>query len=206
MSASTPGQVAWSLIVAAIGLGANLSASSICATVIDPTRHPVRTAIVSIVNLIADSHFSAMANTNGKACVEHLPDGLYSVEAGTPGIGHMKVRYYPVSVKYPDDVILSFQLPFGEISEGLGLVDATLSGTLTAEGNPAEGVRICLFEQGSQVQTGCTVTNDLGQYALIVRPAVYRLEVSQSGRDVQTTKIDISAPGFYRNRVSISPK
>jgi hypothetical protein len=193
-----------SLIAVGLGLSSNLVASSICAMVNDPTGRPLRSAVIVVVNLLTPTaNVSTGVAAAGKGCVEHLPDGLYSVEAGSPGSSHLKVKYYPVRVIYPENINLSFQLPIGEVGEGLGLSEATLSGTLTDAGDPAEGIRICLFQDNQALPLSCTVTNDLGQYALVVAPGAYRLEVSQRQHETQIGTIDLSEPGYYRNRVSL---
>lgn len=192
--------------VTAIGLGLTAGAmgSSICATVSDVTGRPMTSATVVVTNLQGpEVQSSTLVSPTGKGCIQHLPEGLYSVEAGSPGTGHLKVRYYPVRLVYPNDVDLSFELPIGEITEGLGISESTLSGTLTNENKPAEDIRICLFHDRQRAAASCTVTNDLGQYALIVAPGKYRVEVTERGGRSETTEIDLSDPGYYRNRVSL---
>lgn len=142
-------------------------------------------------------------DTNGKACIEHLPEGLCSVEASSSGSGFLNVKYYPVRVVFPEDVNLSFRLPFGEIGEGGLLSEAILSGTLMDQGKPSGDVKICLFEGSKSLPFACTVTNDLGQYALIVPPGKYRLELSRAVARIFTATIAVPVPGYYRNRVSM---
>jgi hypothetical protein len=192
------------LIALGLTLSSSLMASSICATVKDISGRPVRSASIVAVNLLAPtSQFSTTVSPSGKACLERLPEGLYSVEAASPGLGHLKVKYYPVRVTYPDDVTLSFDLPIGEITEGLGLSEATLSGTLIRDGSPVESVRLCLFQGDRPSPVSCTVTNDLGQYALVVTPGVYRIEVNPREGKTKKQQIDLSQPGYYRNLVSL---
>jgi hypothetical protein len=190
------------VILAAFGLQATLEASSLCSTIIDLANQPLHGAKVTIVNLIkSERKYSAVADQTGKVCVNPIPEGTYSVEASL--FGFMNVRYYPVRVAFPNDVNLTFQLPFGEITEGEISEEATLSGTLEGAQAPSPTVRICLFEERKQIPIVCTNTNDLGEYALIVQPGVYRLELTRLAERVQATTIDMSHPGYYRNRVSL---
>ncbi|MBI3684004.1 MAG: carboxypeptidase regulatory-like domain-containing protein [Acidobacteria bacterium] len=189
-----------------VALSQNVRASSICATVSDPAGQPIRKAAVQIIHLLdPDARFSVVVDSKGRACAEHLPEGLYSVEAGSFGSGFLKVRYYPVRVVFPDDVDLSFRLPFGDIGEGGVQSEAILSGTLTDQGNPASDVKFCLFHGDKPVAAACTVTNGLGQYSLIVPPGIYRLELTPLAKRTQSRTIDLSSPGYYRNRVTVDP-
>jgi len=142
----------------------------------------------------------------GKACVEHMREGLYAVEAGSYGSGFLKVRYYPVRISFPDDVNLFFRLPYGEVHEGGVESDAVVSGTLRDGVKPVDGVKICLFHGDKQVPALCTETNDLGQYALVVPPGTYRLEISNHNERIHVTKIELPVPGYYRDRVSLGQK
>ncbi len=192
------------VIAIGLGLSADVIGSSICATVSDVTGRPMTSATVVVTNLQDPKvQSSTLVSPTGKGCIQHLPEGLYSVEAGSSGIGHLKVKYYPVRLVYPNNVDLSFELPIGEITEGLGISESTVSGTLTNENKPAEDVRICLFHDRQRAAASCTVTNDLGQYALIVAPGKYRVEVTQRGGRSETNEIDLSDPGYYRNQVSL---
>lgn len=115
--------------------------------------------------------------------------------------GFLNVKYYPVRVMFPDDLTLPFQLPFGEIREGMLLSEATMSGTLSAHGKPVDGIKICMFEATKPTATICTTTNDLGQYVLTVTPGTYIVELSRQLHRISTTTIDLSSPGYYRNRL-----
>src|SRR5882672_628169 len=118
-------------------------ASSICAIIALPDGQPLRRATLKVASLDEPSiQHSAIVDSNGKACVPHLAEGFYSVEASASGF--LNAKYYPVRVVFPDDMSFSFRLPFGEIREGMGLSEATLSGTLLDHGKPTDGVKICL--------------------------------------------------------------
>lgn len=191
-----------SVIILISAIASQARASSICATIALPDGQPLHRATLKVISLGEPSiQQSAAVDSNGKACVPHLAEGLYSVEASAGGF--LNAKYYPVRVVFPDDMNFSFRLPFGEIREGMGLSEATLSGTLLDHGTPSEGVKICLFEDDKPSPSACTVTNDLGQYALTVPPAVYRIVLTRLLQRVQTTTIDLSQPGYYRNRVSL---
>jgi len=181
-------------------------ASSICATVTDLPGHPLHVATVRVVSLVdPDAHYSSAVDASGKACIDHLPEGLYSVEAGTGSGGFLNVRYYPVRVAFPDDVTFSIPLPYGEIREGGVRTDAVLSGTLLEAGRAVDGIKICLRENNEPIPAGCTVTNDLGQYALVVPPGKYRVELARgnSREPISSVPIELPTPGLYRNEVSM---
>lgn len=178
-----------------------LLASSVCTTVVDPAGLPLPGAAVKIVSLLrVDKRFSVSTDQQGRACAGDVPEGLYSVEASLAGF--LNVKYYPVRVSFPGGVNLSFQLPFGEITEGGVQAEAILSGTLEDKGKPLSGIKICLFDKTQTAPTGCTVTNDLGEYALCVPPGVYRLELSKLLHKITSIKVDLSNAGYYRNKVS----
>lgn len=193
------------LTAVAVGFCSALEASSICATIGDRDGQPLPRTTMRVVSLTDSTmQYSASGNSKGVACVNRMPEGLYAVEASEAGF--MNVRYYPVRVTFPHDVALEFRLPFGEISEGLGLVESTVSGTLTQDGRPAEGIKICLFQQEKPTPAACSITNDLGQYALTVAPGKYAVQFYRSGRLIETATLDLTSPGFYRNRLLLGPQ
>src|SRR5207249_4817384 len=119
----------------------------ICATVAQLGGNPLQKAFITVTSLVPpDVHVSVPVDTKGRACADHLPEGLYAVEASSYTALYLKVRYYPVRVVYPGDVNLEFTLPFGEIREGSVSTEAILSGTLSHQGKPSDDVKICLFE------------------------------------------------------------
>lgn len=179
-----------------------LTASSICVTVVDPIPLPLRGAVVKIVGLLeGDKRFATATDQQGRACTGDLPEGLYSVEVGLEGF--LNVRYYPVRVVFPKDQDLQFQLPFAEITEGGTHEESVLSGTLEEDSKPLSGIQMCLFEDARTSASACTTTNDLGQYALAVPPAIYWLELNKLSQNITRVKIDLSNSGYYRNKVSL---
>jgi Carboxypeptidase regulatory-like domain len=180
-----------------------LLASSLCAEVVDVTEAPLPNATINIVSLSDPSkRASAITGSNGKACVSQLPEGLYAVEAGLTGF--LNVRYYPVRIEFPNNVHLSFRLPFGDIGEGGIEPDAIVSGTLEDAGHATSGIKICLLQHEGAVPTACTVTNDLGQYALTVPPGKYRVEVTRLSKTLFSGSLDLSSPGSYVNKLRLS--
>ena len=162
----------------------------------------MRSAAVKVVSLLdIGKRFTTKTDADGKACAAEVPEGLYSVEASMAGF--LNVRYYPVRVSFPRGANLSFQLPFGDISEGGTQPEAILSGTLRDKGKPRSGIRICLFENAAANPVGCGVTNDLGEYVVTVPPGKYWLELSELLQKISRTKIDLSNSGYYRDKVSL---
>jgi hypothetical protein len=129
-----------------------------------------------------------------------MPEGLYSVEASLPGFLH--VKYYPVRTVPMAKQTLSFSLPFAEITEGGLGGESTLTGTLLAAGLPVESAEVCIIGVAGGPRT-CTVTNELGEYALWGPAGVYLTEIHTREGRAYKSKVDMSAPGFYRNRLTL---
>jgi len=177
-------------------------ASSICATVTVHENYPLPRVQVKVVSMLEPSiHFAATTDDRGTACVDHLPEGTYSVEASRGGF--VNSMYYPVRVLFPRNKSLYFRLPIGEVTEGPILQEVELSGTLAEAGGAAEGVKICLFDPGGGNPVVCTVTNDLGQYAIKLAPRIYRLELTRQQQKLDGRTIDLSVPGFYHDKLKI---
>jgi hypothetical protein len=181
-----------------------LVASTLCVEVMDPANLPLPNAWVNIVGLATNKLYTARTDRKGRACVSRLPEGLYSVESGLTGF--LNVRYYPVRVTYPATHELQFRLPFGEITEGGLSQEATVTGTLKQGDTPVQSASICIFGLQEDTPITCTVTNDLGEYALSLPPKTYRVEVRISGGEIQRSKIDVSTAGSYRNLITVTPK
>jgi hypothetical protein len=195
------------LIVIASFLWADsqLKCSSLCAkvTTLEPDMQSLPRATLEATDLDDPSiRYIATTDREGRACLEKVPDGLYSVEASAGGFMH--VRYYPVRVASPRNISLAFKLPFGEVREGGVGADVIVSGTLRQSGAPLDGVRICLVREDKAEVEKCTDTNDIGQYALVITPGKYQVEIRRLQETIATSTVEFPAPGVYRNRLSIS--
>jgi hypothetical protein len=177
-------------------------ASSLCVKARDYAELPLPGARVIAVNLQTNKLSSAQTDSNGKACISALAEGLYSVEVGLTGF--LNVRYYPVRVAYPVAQNLHFRLPFGEITEGGIGQDVTISGTLLHNGAPVGGAEICVFSPDGTSPLTCGLTTELGEYALSFRPGTYDVDVKAAGV-THRSRIDVLAPGVYRNLLAIEP-
>jgi hypothetical protein len=176
-------------------------ASVLCATVMDLARLPLAAASLNATSLRTGKAYAAVADRTGIACFSNVPEGLYSVDASLAGFLH--VKYYPVRVAASSPVNLSFYLPFSEIEEGGVGQEATISGTLLDErGSPVKSAEVCAIGDNAFARS-CTVTNDLGEYALVLNVGVYRAEVRTREGRVFRSNIDVSSPGIYRDRVSV---
>jgi hypothetical protein len=175
-------------------------AADLCATVLDITHLPLPSASVNVESLATGKAYLARADQRGTACLS-VPEGLYSVEASLTGFLH--VKYYPVRATAEAKQNLIFWLPLGEIREGPFGGDSTLSGTMLSRGAPIESADVCVIGPGGAPRT-CTVTNDLGEYALVVPPGAYETEIRTRDGHVYRSRVDISTPGVYRNRLSLS--
>ncbi len=188
------------VLAAVLLAGSSAFAADLCAKVMDYGRMPLPAASVNAANLRTGESYVAKSDKSGTACFLGLPEGLYSVEASLSGFLH--VRYYPVRVVAMAKQRISFWLPLGEITEG-GLGDeSTLSGTLVQAGSPVEAAEICIAAT-ARTPRKCTVTNDLGEYALQVPAGMYTVEVHTRDGKEHMSKVDVSAPGIYRNRLSV---
>jgi hypothetical protein len=179
-------------------------AAVLCANVFDLANLPLPDASVTAVNLGTNKRFGGRSDRTGKACIPALPEGLYSVEVALTGF--LNVRYYPVRLAPVATHELRFQLPFGEITEGSLAQESTLSGTLKQDGAPIQSAKICIFasEGENAAPVTCSVTNDLGEYAIIVPVGIYTVELRLPQGTVQRSKIDLSNPGFHRNSITVA--
>ncbi|HWB85862.1 MAG TPA: carboxypeptidase-like regulatory domain-containing protein [Bryobacteraceae bacterium] len=180
--------------------GASAFASGLCATVMDYARLPLPAASLNVRSLMTGKSYVAKTDKSGSACLPELPEGLYSVEASL--VGFLHVRYYPVRLIAAEKVALSFSLPFGDLTEGGFSEESTLSGTLLKGGSPVESAQVCITETSGGSRT-CTVTNDLGEYALIGPAGTYTTEIRTRDGKIYKSKIDMSVQDIYRNRLSV---
>jgi hypothetical protein len=114
----------------------------------------------------------------------------------------MSVRYYPVRLTETRTVNLTFALPFGEIHEG-GLTDVIVSGTLKEAVPPHPSVRICLSKKGARDRLICADTNEVGQYAFVVQPGTYSVELSRDGKSIRKTEIVLAEPGLCQDQIQL---
>jgi hypothetical protein len=192
------------VLFALVSLCTSAKAASLCVSVSDPANLPLPEASLNAVNLGMNKRFTGRTDRAGKACLSALPEGLYSVEVGLPGF--LNVRYYPVRIAPVATHELRFQLPFGEITEGGLAQEATLSGTLKQDDVPVQSAKICIFENGSEsaVPVACDVTNDLGEYAIVVPTGFYTVELRLPHGAIQRSKVDLSVSGFHRNLLTVT--
>jgi hypothetical protein len=174
-----------------------------CVRVVDYGDGPLGGASVTITDLQTGKVLSARAARNGEVCVTKIPESLYSVEAGLEGF--LNVRYYPVRVAPEAVQRLSFRLPFGEITEGMLVQDAILSGALKRDALPIQDAKICILPLEGEIPRACAVTNELGEYAITLPPGAYRVDVKLIDGLTQRTDIKISGPGTYRNLIAVPP-
>ncbi|MFN7919751.1 MAG: carboxypeptidase-like regulatory domain-containing protein [Bryobacteraceae bacterium] len=190
------------LLSAAAVLGAEL----LCVDVIDPSDLPLPRAHVSVTPLTpGGERFDFETNESGKACLVEIPEGLYAVEVGLTGF--LSARYWPVRIKFPNQQKLRFQLPIGEVREGPFTRESALSGTLREGAGPMVGARICLIPESGRAPLEdcgtCQLTNSLGQYAFLIPAGKYRVEISPFGRPAVLSRIDLSSPGSYADRLKL---
>lgn len=189
------------LIIAVIFLlSFSAAGSEICANIMDYARLPLPSALLNATNLTTGKSFVTLSDKEGTACFSSIPEGPYSIEASLAGFLH--VRYYPVRAVSSSKQKLLFSLPFAEISEGGVGDESTLSGTLLKGGSPVELAEVCMVGAAGAPKT-CTVTNELGEYALVGPAGVYRTEVRTRDGKLHKSKVDISTPGIYRNSLSL---
>jgi Carboxypeptidase regulatory-like domain len=191
---------AFRVVVLILAWGGAAFAAELCATIMDYGRLPLPSATMNVTNLETGKSYATLSDKNGNACVSRVPEGLYSVDASLPGFLH--VKYYPVRVDPVAKEMLTFMLPFGEIAEGPWVNESTLSGTLLKGGVPLQAAQICMVGLSGAPKT-CTATNDLGEYALMGPAEVYNTEIRTRDGEVYKSKVDLSSPGIYRNRLSV---
>ena len=194
-------------IVITFGAAQLAQASSICATVGFVDDEPLSLVDLNVSSLSDPQvHFHGRTDKAGKVCIDHLPEGSYSVEASRSGF--MSSRYYPVTLIFPNSITLPFRLPIdgAAITEGPIVPVVILNGTLADKGRPLAGIDICLFERSASVASACATTNDLGQYAMKVSPRVYRLVLTKEQKRIDAREIDLSIPGYYHNSITMPSK
>lgn len=179
--------------------GHAMAAAELCVTVSDPASLPLPGAVVVAANLVTLKTQRVDTDEKGQACLNLLPEGLYSVEVSLRGF--LTVKYHPVRVSFSGTKRLSAQLPFGELTEGGVLQESTLAGTLKDGDNLLVHAKICLFREGNARPEVCITTNELGEYGVIVVPAAYRFEIVAGGSKYGGT-IDAAVPGSYRIRLA----
>jgi len=184
-----------------------MRASELCVTVEDYAELPLPNAWTNVTELVRTENntpaktYNTSTDSKGKACVA-VPEGMYSVEVGLTGF--INVRYYPVSVTYPNAVELSFRLPNGPVGEGGVEQDAILSGILRLDGKAVAWAKICIRQNTDRASiVTCGLTNDFGEYALSVTPATYRIEIRTARGDIYRSTMTISNPGYHRNIITI---
>ena len=185
--------------------GIPLQAASICVRALDYAELPLSGAFVIATDLHSDRRLTGLTDKNGVACLQAVPEGLYSVEVGRAGF--LNVRYYPVRVAPEISPTLQFRLPFGEITEGLLVSEATLSGTLRRGTVVVSGAEICLsaVSTETQVSARCALTNDLGEYVIIVPPGAYTATI-RVGREMRADqRIEMPSAGTFRNLIQPLP-
>lgn len=183
-------------------LACGLFGSELCVTVMDAVPLPLPHASVNATNLATGKPYVAQADRGGRICLSNIPEGLYSVEAYDTGFMH--VRYYPVQITAAAKTDLSFALPLGYVSEGAIGDEATLSGTLLKAGSPVTGADVCV-STAARTPRFCTVTNDIGEYALVVPVGEYDAQVSTRDGTGMTyrLKVDVSTAGVHRDLLSL---
>ena len=192
-----------------VGLCTPLLASKICVTVDDETALLLAGAVVRIVSLSdAELVYFIVTDRKGSACSDDLPSGLYYVDANLAGFRN--VRYYPVRAHGTEDINLSFRLPFVD-EELLPLEvpaaprESKMVGKLLAKDRSPASISICFFQQQDDSPVACTDTNSAGEYALVVPPGVYRVEMTEaSGRkQIGTSTVDLSEGSTYTDLLSL---
>lgn len=176
----------------------------ICANVTGLNNKPLSGATVTATHLF-DPTFRRSADTDieGRVCFQELAEGLYSVEVGRAG--YLRVRYYPVRYRFPTTTELHFQMPFGEILEAGLMEEAVFSGTLRQSGTALAHAEICLVGVTSKTR-GCTTSNGIGQYALVVSPGRYWVELNVGSRRLLREELNLPAPGYYVDRIRLPAK
>jgi Carboxypeptidase regulatory-like domain len=193
--------IRWVRIIAPILLSPTAAlATDLCAVVMDYARLPLPSASVNVTNLTTGKSYAVRSGKDGTACLSGIPEGLYSVEASLTGFLH--VKYYPVRTVALAKQTLSFLLPFAEVTEGGLGQESTLVGTLLKGGVPVGSAEVCMIGVTAAPRT-CTVTDELGEYALLGPAGVYITEIRTRDGQLYKSKVDLSSPGVYRNRLSL---
>jgi hypothetical protein len=184
----------------ALATSITLAGSEMCIKVLDEAGQPLPRARVQVSSLSTAKSHQRATDSQGNACFLDIPEGLYSVEVSLQGF--LTAKYYPLQVSYPEKNGLTVRLPLSNVNGDNMAQQITLSGTLWRSGKPAEAVSICLF-RSDRSRVVCTLTNNLGEYAVIAPPGTYEVELKPSSGSAYRSKIDLSTPGAsYHDRLS----
>lgn len=177
-------------------------AAELCVTATDLAGGPLPSASVRVMDLSTAASQNVLTDSSGRVCIKSLAEGSYSVEVRMGGF--LNTEYHPVVVTADRGRQVLARLPFGEVEEYFGQ-DAVLSGTLMSSGQPLVAAEICLFRGTQSKPDYCLKTDELGQYAAVVRPAKYRFSVASPSEQFAGT-LDMTTPAYYRNRIAVPSK
>ncbi|MCX6597008.1 MAG: carboxypeptidase-like regulatory domain-containing protein [Acidobacteria bacterium] len=177
-------------------------AAELCVTATDLAGGPLPGASVRVMDLSTAAGQNVLTDSSGRACVKSLAEGSYSLEVRMGGF--LNTEYHPVVVTADRVRQVTARLPFGEIEHHY-MHDAVLCGTLMSSAQPLVGAEICLFRGTQSKADYCLKTDELGQYAGVVRPAKYRFSVASPSVRFAGT-LDMTTPGYYRNRIAVPSK
>lgn len=171
--------------------------SSVCVSVRDPAKYPLRGATVTVTALLEDKREVQYADDKGAACFKDLPEGWYVIEAG--GVpGFLNVRYYPVRFVPERTSTVNFELPIGETTEGGVNPEALVAGTLKLQGKPVAAAQICFRRRLATSPAQCVHTTGDGEYVLYVLPGDYQIDIT-AGAKVSSSTLHVLAGATYRN-------
>ena len=184
------------------------SAAEVCVQVNDTMDLPLHNAWVRATSWTDSSTTlgilpkiqNVTSDKNGQTCL-NLSEGLYAIEVGL--VGFLNVRYSPVRVFAARSIHLTYRLPIGDVLEGGVAMESILSGTLRQAGAVVGGATICAFRPRDQHAIGCAHSDVMGEYALAVPPGKYKVEIRTARGDVHVSEVDVSEPGFHRNRLTL---
>lgn len=139
--------------------------------------------------------FRTTTDRQGRYAFVEVPDGSYSLEVSYNGF--VGVRLSPIRVQFPFRVKENFVL---EVALGNGdavYVYTQVVGELKQAGRRLSHAKLCLEGPGG----GCTETNGIGQYSLVVLPGSYDVLVSANGNNLWKGHIDLPRVGPYRDKI-----
>jgi hypothetical protein len=68
---------------------------------------------------------------------------------------------------------------------------------------PVQSGTVCILQKQSHVPASCGLTDEFGEYVIIVPPGTYDFEIRVFQRLLYSSTVDLSTPGLHRNRVVI---
>jgi hypothetical protein len=177
-------------------------AGSLCVTAKDPAGQPLSGTSITITraqeseSLNALSRAHSRTDNDGQACFFQLPDGIYNVEFSLQGF--LTVSYQGVRINILRPAILEVVMLFGDVIEhDVSPPLAKVTGILKVRGDLLAEAIICAYDKQSNNLVNCSRSDRFGQFALLLEPESYIIEIRHKDKVYFRGRINIPRAGIY---------